>query len=76
MVVENNGRMPCLYPETSIMTRRWLVPAIIAVLVMIAGPVSASNSCPLCSPTGTTLAGEVAQADLIIYGTLSNRKHD
>ena len=26
------------------------------------------------APTGTTLAGEVAQADLIIYGTLSNAK--
>ena len=56
------------------MISRWLVSTIIAVLVVIAGPVSASPGCPLCAPTGTTFAGEVAQADLIIYGTLSNAK--
>jgi hypothetical protein len=35
-----------------------------------------SPACPFCSATGETLAGEVAQADFILYGTLSNAKRD
>ena len=44
------------------------------------GPVAraptATPACPLCNPTGTTFANEVAQADFILYGTLSNAKPD
>jgi hypothetical protein len=29
-------------------------------------------ACPLCNPTGTSFANEIAQADFILYGTLSN----
>jgi hypothetical protein len=54
------------------MTLRWLVPAV-AALALTAGPVAA---CPFCTPTGTTLTGEVAQADFILFGTLSNPQRD
>src|SRR5262245_19740663 len=47
--------------------------AILAALVAATGIASA---CPLCNPTGTSFANEVAQADLILYGTLSNPKGD
>src|SRR5262249_27958692 len=69
-------RCALLPPEASLMTSRWLVPALIATVTVIVGPVSTSTGCPLCNPTGTTFASEVAQADLILYGTLSNRKQD
>ncbi|MBX9582060.1 MAG: hypothetical protein K2X87_17280 [Gemmataceae bacterium] len=54
------------------MTRRWLAPAVIATL-LLAGLAAA---CPFCSPSGETLAGEVNQADFIVYGTLSNAQQD
>lgn len=54
------------------MTRRWLLPAVLALL-LAAGPAAA---CPFCSPSGETLAGEVNQADFILYGTLSDAKRD
>jgi hypothetical protein len=58
------------------MTPRWFVPAVAAVAVVLAGPAATSRACPLCNPTGTTFATEVAQADLILYGTLTNAKGD
>jgi hypothetical protein len=54
------------------MTLRLVVTAV-AGLLLTAIPASA---CPLCNPTGTTFANEVAQADLILYGTLTNAKPD
>jgi hypothetical protein len=51
---------------------RLLLPAI-AGLLLTAG---FAPACPFCSPTGTTLTGEVAQADFILYGTLSNAQRD
>lgn len=36
---------------------------------------AAAYACPFCTP-GQTLLGEVGQADLIIFGTLSNAKRD
>jgi hypothetical protein len=53
------------------MRSRWLVPAVAALLT--AAPAAA---CPFCSPSGETLAGEVNQADFIVYGTLSNARQD
>jgi len=41
--------------------------------VLLAAPAAA---CPFCSPAGETLAGEVAQADFILFGTLANPKRD
>ncbi|MCE9561420.1 MAG: hypothetical protein K8U57_05140 [Planctomycetes bacterium] len=55
------------------MNLRFIVPAIVAGLLLNAAPASA---CPFCSPTGTTLTGEVAQADFILFGTLSNATRD
>lgn len=56
------------------MTSRWLVPAVAAAaLLLTAVPAPA---CPFCAPTGTTLTGEVAQADFILFGTLANAKRD
>ncbi|MBA4188326.1 MAG: hypothetical protein C0467_10000 [Planctomycetaceae bacterium] len=55
------------------MTFRFLIPAVAAVVLFSASPASA---CPFCSPTGTTLTGEVAQADFIIFGSLSNATRD
>jgi hypothetical protein len=54
------------------MTLRWLVAAV-AALLFGSSPASA---CPFCTPTGTTLTGEVAQADFILYGTLTNPQRD
>src|SRR5262249_25459527 len=54
------------------MTLRWLVPAV-AGLLLTAG---FANACPFCTPTRTTLTGEVAPADLILYGTLYNAQRD
>ncbi|MBN9523284.1 hypothetical protein J0H58_33020 [bacterium] len=44
-----------------------------AVAALAAAPAAA---CPFCSPTGETLAGEVGQADFILFGTLGNPKRD
>jgi len=53
---------------------QWLLPAVAVGLVLaVPGPAPA---CPFCSPTGETLAGEVSQADFILYGTLTNAKRD
>jgi hypothetical protein len=41
--------------------------------VLLAAPAAA---CPFCSPAGETLAGEVGQADFILFGTLANPKRD
>jgi hypothetical protein len=35
---------------------------------------SIASACPFCSVQGQTLSGEVAQADFILYGTLTNAK--
>jgi hypothetical protein len=55
------------------MKLRWLIPAIAAALLFTTAPAPA---CPFCSPMGTTLTGEVAQADFILFGTLSNATRD
>jgi hypothetical protein len=56
------------------MTPRWLVPALtFAGFILTTGPAPA---CPFCSPTGTTLTGEIAQADFILFGTLTNAQRD
>jgi hypothetical protein len=54
------------------MTIRWLVPAVAALLLTT----NAATACPFCTPTGTTLTGEVAQADFILFGTLANPQRD
>lgn len=54
---------------------RWLVPAVLAA-ALVTVPADPAPACPFCSPSGETLAGEVAQADFIVYGTLSNAQQD
>ena len=53
------------------MSYRWLASALVAALIVTATP-SVGPACPFCVSQGTTLAGEVAQADFILYGTLGN----
>lgn len=55
------------------MILRCLVPAVVAGLLLSAAPTPA---CPFCAPMGQTLSGEVAQADFILYGTLTNAVRD
>jgi hypothetical protein len=57
------------------MSSRCWVPCL-AIIVLISNPATAMPGCPACTPTGTTLAAEVTQADMILYGTLSNPKLD
>lgn len=52
------------------MTRFW---SALAAAALVAAPAAA---CPFCSPSGETLAGEVGQADFILFGTLGNPKRD
>ena len=49
------------------------VGAALAVLVAIPSPAPA---CPFCPSAGQTLLGEVNQAHLIVFGTLSNAQRD
>jgi hypothetical protein len=51
-----------------------LAAALVAALLSFTPPAAA---CPGCGPpTGQTLTSEVAQADFILYGTLTNAKND
>jgi hypothetical protein len=47
-----------------------------AGLSLLAALVASSASCPFCSAQGQTLSGEVAQADLIVLGNLTNAQAD
>jgi hypothetical protein len=60
--------------EVSHMLTRLALPAVLAgVLLAVAQPASA---CPFCAAPGQTLTAEVAQADFILYGTLTNAVPD
>jgi hypothetical protein len=48
-----------------------ILPLLIAVLAGLL-LVSPGGACPFCGMQGQTLTGEVAQAKLVLYGTLSN----
>jgi hypothetical protein len=48
-----------------------LFPLLIATLVL-ALLVSPGGACPFCGMQGPTLTGEVAQAKMVLYGTLTN----
>ena len=57
------------------MTTRFSIRTIL-VLSLLGGLffVPQAESCPFCSSQGQTLLGEVAEANLIVFGTLSNQK--
>ena len=57
------------------MTYRLLLLTVVSSLVLSLNTASAF-ACPFCTSSGTTLLGEVAQADFILYGTLSNAQRD
>ncbi|AMV24745.1 hypothetical protein VT84_10140 [Gemmata sp. SH-PL17] len=58
------------------MLLRCLVPTALAAVVCLSFTPPAA-ACPGCGPpSGQTLTNEVAQADFILYGTLSNAKPD
>jgi len=46
-----------------------------ATTMLLTAPAPAF-ACPFCTAGGTTLVSEVAQADFILYGTLSNAQRD
>lgn len=48
----------------------------LAALALSLANGAATLACPFCSVQGQTLAGEVAQADLIVLGTLKNARRD
>jgi hypothetical protein len=55
------------------MTLQNFIPAVVAGLLFVTPTVVA---CPFCAPMGQTLSGEVAQADFILYGTLTKAVRD
>lgn len=55
------------------MSPRW--SAFLAVAALVAAP-AAAVACPFCSSQGQTLSGEVAQADLIVLGTMADVRID
>jgi hypothetical protein len=57
------------------MAKRLLL-ASLATALLLSVNAARAEACPFCNATGTTLLGEVAQADFILYGTLSNAKPD
>ena len=48
---------------------------LLASLALFAAPALAS-ACPFCASAGQTLLGEVNQAQLIVFGTMTNAKRD
>ena len=55
--------------------RRSLPSAVLGLALLLAVPATAS-ACPFCPSAGQTLLGEVNQAHLIVFGTLSNAQRD
>jgi hypothetical protein len=55
--------------------RRIVLPAVLGLTLLLAAPAIA-RCCPFCPSAGQTLLGEVNQAHLIIFGTLSNAQRD
>jgi hypothetical protein len=51
---------------------RWIAPALAGLL--LATPTV--DACPFCPTAGQTLSGEVASADFILFGKLSNAQRD
>lgn len=47
-----------------------------SVLGIVLGGIASLSACPFCPSAGQTLTGEVNQANMIIFGTLSNAKRD
>ena len=54
---------------------RLLIAVVAGFAALIAVPAN-SNACPFCPSAGQTLLGEVNQAHLIVFGTLSNAQRD
>lgn len=52
-----------------------VVPAVFAAIVLAGAPARAP-ACPFCPSAGQTLLGEVNQAHLIVFGSLSNAQRD
>lgn len=57
------------------MRLRYGVGAMLSMLLAGTAP-SDTSACPFCPSQGQTLSAEVNQANLIIYGTLTNAKRD
>jgi len=58
------------------MLLRWTAPALAAALLTFPPLSPAAAACPFCNSAGQTLSGEVASADFILFGKLSNPQRD
>src|SRR6476619_6820399 len=52
------------------------VLSVVLALTLIAGSSPRAAACPFCPQAGQTLTQEVNQANLIVFGTLSNAQRD
>jgi hypothetical protein len=50
--------------------------AFVVVVALISFLTAPTPACPFCSMQGQTLTGEVAQASMVLYGSLANAKED
>lgn len=48
----------------------------VALATVVGGLSAEARACPFCAPSGNTLSNEVAQADMILYGSLANARLD
>jgi hypothetical protein len=56
---------------TSLVRRAWPFCLVALAGLLVATPVPA---CPFCNQQGQTLTGEIAQASMVLYGSLTNQK--
>ncbi|MCS7022570.1 MAG: hypothetical protein NZU63_12165 [Gemmataceae bacterium] len=54
----------------------WLGLIAAALVAVCNQGVGVALACPFCAPSGNTLSNEVAQADMILYGSLANARLD
>src|SRR5437588_9277832 len=52
-----------------LLRRSLLLPLVVLAWAVLLRP---AGACPFCSMQGQTLTGEVAQASMVLYGTLAN----
>jgi hypothetical protein len=61
---------------STVARRLTFVGAAFLTVTFLTVSVSASHACPFCSMQGQTLTGDVTQASMVLFGTLTNAKLD